>query len=146
MKVKSLVKAGNTFRSVSGVKILKSKTSVVIEKVTAGSKVIKQWRRVNCLISGSANTIYTTSVRLPMNIKSGKLIDKCTVFCTCDDFKFTFYKKLVEEGLTCALIPASEFPESKGAGRHRAIDQIGVCKHVLALLESEVFEGKMYAD
>lgn len=55
------------------------------------------------------------------------------VYCDCADFKYTFYKAINEVGACTKRI---EQEPSAGTGRIRHIDEPGLCKHLIALVDA----------
>lgn len=61
--------------------------------------------------------------------------EKVRVHCDCDDFAYTFMKALSGENLQLREVTR---PKPKGTGTPRAVDQTGICKHLMALIERTV--------
>lgn len=56
------------------------------------------------------------------------------VWCDCADFKYTFYTAINEVGGCTKRI--EQDGASAGTGRVRHIDEPGLCKHLLALVDA----------
>lgn len=56
----------------------------------------------------------------------------CKVHCDCQDFQFTFYPAIAKEHSNIKVIAPVEV---KGTGKPRAIKEIGICKHLMALVD-----------
>lgn len=104
----------------------------------------------------SANDLEVTYKRVPKEryarvdnpnlirakVKGGSSTHRCEimwvgknfkVYCDCADFKYTFYKAINEVGACTKRI---EQEQSAGTGRIRHIDEPGLCKHLIALVDA----------
>lgn len=105
----------------------------------------------------SANDLEVTYKRVPKEryarvdnpnlirakVKGGSSVHKCEimwvgknfkVYCDCADFKYTFYKAINEVGACTKRI--EQDTQSAGTGRIRHIDEPGLCKHLIALVDA----------
>lgn len=60
--------------------------------------------------------------------------------CDCEDFRFTFWPAIDKLGNT--LWPVRHY-EPKGTGKPRAIDEVGMCKHIMCLVQHLKDKGKI---
>ena len=76
-------------------------------------------------------------------VTKGKTKHKCEimwvgknfkVYCDCADFKYTFYQAINEVGACTKRI--EQDTQSAGTGRIRHIDEPGLCKHLIALVDA----------
>jgi len=61
------------------------------------------------------------------------------VHCSCPDYTFTFYPAIKDHGSHYKVLPPAPPPKT---GRTRAIKELGLCKHLLAL-HSEMIRSKL---
>ena len=86
------------------------------------------------LIQTTDKEVRVLNERTKTRVRVSKLKrgQSCRVHCNCADFQFTFYPAIKQDK---SNIKVFEPVESKGTGKVRAIKEIGICKHLMALVD-----------
>lgn len=106
-----------------------------------GTVTHRVWKRGRHLMEGTCQIVHAKvrggsqahkcQVAWP-GLKSLKPNGECRWHCDCSDFLFTFYTHLND---TETALIGIELTESKGTGPKRAIEEAGLCKHLMALVD-----------
>lgn len=119
------------------VRLRRNGNATAVATVSGGSKnhrVILEWKPP----AGRNKKVKLYGKQEHRMVGAARSTSEVRVWCGCDDFAYTFYPALKD---TDSAYREVVVEKPKGTGRRRHIDEEGVCKHLMCLVNHLKVKG-----